>query len=151
MTFPINQWIHTLPCENLVFSKKLLNFNNQSKLRLMKIDLSYLREMSGGNKELILEMISIFSSQVADFGKEMDQLLANGQYEALGKLAHKAKSSVSIMGLTDLAGRLKDLENSANEGKNVQLYSATVENFKKTTEEAVQELEIVKKNLELYF
>ena len=41
----------------------------------MKIDLSYLREMSGGNKELILEMISIFTTQVKEFGSEMDQLL----------------------------------------------------------------------------
>lgn len=117
----------------------------------MKIDLSYLREMSGGNKELILEMISIFSSQVKDFCEEMDHLFANGQYEALGKLAHKAKSSVSIMGLNDLAGRLKELELSAAERKNVESYSMTIKNFKSTTEEAVQELEIVKQNLDLYF
>jgi len=117
----------------------------------MKIDLSYLREMSGGNKELILEMISIFSTQVKEFGNEMDQLLKNQQYEELGRLAHKAKSSVSIMGLNDLAGQLKDLENSANEGKNVESYGASVESFKKITKEAAKELEIVTQNLDLYF
>jgi len=115
------------------------------------IDLSYLREMSGGNKELVLEMISIFSSQVKEFGNEMDQLLNNKQYELLGKLAHKAKSSVSIMGLNDLAVRLKELETAANEGKNIEAYSVIVDNFKKTTGEAVKELTIVSQNLELYF
>ncbi len=33
----------------------------------MKTDLSYLKEMSGGNKELVLEMITIFRDQVAEF------------------------------------------------------------------------------------
>jgi HPt (histidine-containing phosphotransfer) domain-containing protein len=117
----------------------------------MNIDLSYLREMSGGNKELILEMISIFSSQVKDFGNEMDLLLQSCQYEALGKLAHKAKSSVSIMGLNDLAKRLKDLEISAAERKDIDSYGAAVDSFKKTTEQAVKELDIVKQNLDLYF
>lgn len=117
----------------------------------MIIDLSYLREMSGGNKDLIIEMISIFSSQVKDFGKEMEHLLESEQYESLGKLAHKAKSSVSIMGLNDLACRLKELENFAGERKNIETYGATIDSFKKSTEAAVNELEIVKQNLDLYF
>jgi HPt (histidine-containing phosphotransfer) domain-containing protein len=107
--------------------------------------------MSGGNKELILEMISIFSTQVKDFGSEMDELLSEKKYEQLGKLAHKAKSSVSIMGLNDLAQRLKDLENSAAQQKNIDSYAPIIDSFKNKTLEAVKELEIVAENLELYF
>jgi HPt (histidine-containing phosphotransfer) domain-containing protein len=117
----------------------------------MKVDLSYLREMSGGNKELILEMITIFNAQADEFAHDMDQLLSDKQFELLGKLAHKAKSSVSIMGLNDLAIRLKDLENSAREGKNISSYASIVDNFKKETTEAVKELNIIVQNLELYF
>lgn len=117
----------------------------------MKIDLSYLREMSGGNKELVVEMISIFNSQVVEFGESMDQLLSSGQFELLGKLAHKAKSSVSILGLEDLAQQLKNLENSAREGKNIETYAAIVAAFKQETAEAVRELTLVTNNLELYF
>jgi HPt (histidine-containing phosphotransfer) domain-containing protein len=117
----------------------------------MKIDLSYLREMAGGNKELVLEMISIFKSQVIEFGENMEQLLDAKQYESLGKLAHKAKSSVSIMGLENLAKLLKDLENSAREGKNQESYAKVVTAFKQETSEAVKELNQVTNNLELYF
>lgn len=117
----------------------------------MKIDLSYLREMSGGNKDLVLEMITIFESQVVEFGQSMDQLLADKQYESLGKLAHKAKSSVSIMGLEQLAQQLKDLENATREGKNIETYAAIVSAFKLETTEAVRELKLVTNNLELYF
>lgn len=121
------------------------------KAESMNIDLSYLREMSGGNKELVLEMISIFNSQVVEFGQSMDQLLSSGQFELLGKLAHKAKSSVSILGMDHLAQQLKNLENSAREGKNIETYAAIVAAFKQETAEAVRELTLVTKNLELYF
>jgi HPt (histidine-containing phosphotransfer) domain-containing protein len=117
----------------------------------MKIDLSYLREMSGGNKELVLEMISIFKSQVVEFTTNMNQLLNDKQYEQLGKLAHKAKSSVSIMGLEELATQLKDLENSTQQGKNMDTYSKIVDDFEKDTSEAVKELDMVVQNIELYF
>jgi HPt (histidine-containing phosphotransfer) domain-containing protein len=117
----------------------------------MKIDLSYLREMAGGNKELVLEMIDIFKEQVVEFGENMDHLLAGRQYEQLGKLAHKAKSSVAIMGLEELAGRLKDLETAARDGKQIGSYATIIAFFKQETAEAVQELNLVTKNLELYF
>ena len=121
------------------------------KTESMNIDLSYLREMSGGNKELVLEMISIFNSQIVEFGQSMDQLLSSGQFESLGKLAHKAKSSVSILGMDHLAQQLKNLENSAREWKNIETYAAIVTAFKQETAEAVPELTLVTKNLELYF
>jgi HPt (histidine-containing phosphotransfer) domain-containing protein len=117
----------------------------------MKTDLSYLREMSGGNTGLVLEMIGIFREQVVEFGKDMDQHLENREYELLGKLAHKAKSSVSIMGLQDLAGELKNLENFAREGKKVESYAGIIAKFKQDTAIAVQELDVVTNNIELYF
>jgi HPt (histidine-containing phosphotransfer) domain-containing protein len=117
----------------------------------MKTDLSYLREMSGGNKELVLEMITIFREQVAEFTTEMEKLLAKGEYDLLGKLAHKAKSSVSIMGLQDLAVDLKDLENLARDGKKPESYAGIIEKFKMETTIALQELEVVSDNIELYF
>jgi len=117
----------------------------------MKIDLSYLREMAGGNKELVLEMISIFKNQVVEFSDGMEDLLQNKEYELLGKLAHKAKSSVSIMGLEALADQLKELELSARDGEKVDSYPKIVAAFKQETAEAVRELDQVIKNLELYF
>jgi len=116
----------------------------------MKVDLSYLRNMSAGNKDLVLEMISIFKSQVIEFSGSMDQYLRNREYEQLGRLAHKAKSSILIMGLTDLAADLKKLENLAKAGEQTEIYPAFIEKFKKETGEALEELDDVANNIDIY-
>jgi HPt (histidine-containing phosphotransfer) domain-containing protein len=117
----------------------------------MKTDLSYLKEMSGGNTDLVLEMINIFREQVAEFSRDMDLYLKNRDYDQLGKLAHKAKSSVSIMGLQDLAKDLKNLENLAREGKKPKTYADIILKFKDETREALLELNVISENIKLYF
>ncbi len=116
----------------------------------MKVDLSYLQEMSAGNQSLIREMITIFCEQVDEFSKGMEEHIEKQEYELLGKLAHKAKSSISIMGLSDLAGELKSLELMARSGKDPEKYILIVERFKKETSEAVHELNQVIENPEMY-
>ncbi len=116
----------------------------------MKIDLSYLKNMSAGNKDLILEMINIFKTQVDDFSKGMDEHYQKKEYELLGRLAHKAKSSISIMGLTDLAAELKIFENLAKAGEEIEKYPALIANFKRQTGEAIDELDEVIKNIDIY-
>jgi HPt (histidine-containing phosphotransfer) domain-containing protein len=110
-----------------------------------------LREMSGGNQSLILEMIEIFKNQVKEFTEGLESHYEKKEFEELGKLAHKAKSSISIMGLNDLAADLKTLELIAKAGKNQEKYHQIIDKFKIETIEAVDELDEVTKNLELYF
>ncbi len=117
----------------------------------MKTDLTYLRNMSAGNKDLVLEMIQIFKEQVAEFIKDMNQLLEDKDYENLGKLAHKAKSSISMMGLNDLAVELKTFEIKAKAGIDTEEYPIFISKFRDETEEAVQELEEVSANIDIYF
>jgi len=107
--------------------------------------------MSAGNKELVIEMIGIFKQQVEEFYEEMTQLNENQQYIDLGKLAHKAKSSISIMGLNDLALALKQFENDAKAGVNTNTFPEFIARFREETSEAVVELEEVSNNIDIYF
>jgi HPt (histidine-containing phosphotransfer) domain-containing protein len=117
----------------------------------MKTDLTYLRNMSAGNKDLVKEMIEIFKTQVTEFVSDMDSLLQNKEYENLGRLAHKAKSSISIMGLNDLAVELKTFEIIAKAGVDVEKYPNFIEKFKSETTEAISELDEIASNLDIYF
>ena len=105
------------------------------------IDISYIEEVCGGSSELISEMIDIFREQVSEFNKEMNSLYESKKYYDLGLLAHKAKSSIAIMGMNDLADKLKELELNAKEGIKIETYSDYISDFMDQTGEALKELD----------
>ena len=104
------------------------------------VNLTYLKDMTGGNKEVMKDMINIFISQVSEFAKEMKDLNNKKEYYKLGNLAHKAKSSISIMGMENLAKDLKKFELEAKEEKNVDKYEEFINHFKQLSELAIDEL-----------
>ncbi len=106
----------------------------------MKTDLNYLKTMSGNSIELISEMIQIFNDQVIEFSVEMQELHDRQDFSSLSKLAHKAKTSVSIMGMHVLSEKLKELEVSARDSKNTESYQEIIDFFKSECDQAVMEL-----------
>jgi HPt (histidine-containing phosphotransfer) domain-containing protein len=105
------------------------------------INTEYLDSVSGGEREIINEIVSMFREQVVEMYNEMRTLLADRNYSSLGMLAHKAKSSVSIMGMNNMAEMLKTFELEAREGKNSELYESYISRFRDDTESAVKELD----------
>ena len=105
------------------------------------INTEYLDSVSGGDHEIINEIVSMFREQVVEMYNEMRTLLADRNYSSLGMLAHKAKSSVAIMGMNDLAEMLKKFELQARDGKDSDLYESYISRFRDDTEEAVKELD----------
>ncbi len=107
----------------------------------MITDLSYLKTMSGGDTSFIAEMIGLFSEQVDEYAELMPRLLMEKDYDGLSKLAHKAKSSVAVMGMTGVADLLKELEKLAHDGKETERYEGMVREFLEQSHLAVAELE----------
>ena len=108
--------------------------------------MEYLDSVSGGESGIIEEIAAIFKEQSVEIYNEMKSLLVSKNYTSLGLLAHKAKSSVAIMGMTSLAEMLKTFELRAREGKEPQLYEHYLERFKNETEGAILELDSMIKN-----
>ncbi|HBF89206.1 MAG TPA: hypothetical protein DDX39_11245 [Bacteroidales bacterium] len=105
------------------------------------IDLTYVTEIADGNNDLIRELVTIFKSQVIEYRAEFYLHLNNENWESLGALAHKAKSSVAVMGIKILAADLKRLELLAREAKDISVYPEIVKSFDIITNEAVVELD----------
>lgn len=103
-------------------------------------DLSYLESMSMGSQEMVNEMIQIFLDQIPEFTNGLTELLQSKDYMALGALAHKAKSSVAVMGMNDLASLLKDLENKAKSGSDPESYAGYVATFNQQVLETEKEM-----------
>jgi HPt (histidine-containing phosphotransfer) domain-containing protein len=113
-----------------------------------KTDLKYLITTTNNNPDIILELIDIFIEQIAEFNNDFNELYELGNYDAIGKLAHKAKSSVAIMGMEILSSKLKELEILARENKNPETYPSYISYFKDECAEAAIELIDYKKNLQ---
>jgi HPt (histidine-containing phosphotransfer) domain-containing protein len=105
------------------------------------IKMEYLDSVSGGDPGIINEILVIFKEQSVEIYNEMKSHLASKSYSSLGLLAHKAKSSVAIMGMSELADMLKTFELQARDGKESQLYESYIERFLSETQVAIKELE----------
>ena len=110
------------------------------KKKLEYVNLSYIKSMSGNDPGIIKELVDVFIEQVPEFIKEMQELFDNQDWHNLGMLAHKAKSSIAIMGMDDLAAMLKEFELDAKEAKSPEKYAAYIQRFIDETDHAVKEL-----------
>jgi len=97
--------------------------------------------MSGGDDVFIREMIDLFREQIGEYKQFMPELLRKKDYDSLSKMAHKAKSSVAVMGMSQVADQLKDLEVLAHKGEEVDRYESLVNEFLEQSELALKELE----------
>jgi len=107
------------------------------------VNLEYIESMSGGDESIMRELVDVFTEQVPEFIREMQELHEKQDWTNLGMLAHKAKSSIAIMGMDDLAVMLKEFELDAKEAKSPEKYPAYIERFINETTHAVEELKSI--------
>ncbi len=113
----------------------------------IKIDLSYLENMSAGDNNLIKEMIDIFKEQVPEFISEMEMAIKNNDSKAMASVAHKAKSSAAIIGITELADFLKTLEKLASNNERTNEYPEFLKYFENISNESIKQLDKIYKEL----
>lgn len=80
-------------------------------------DISYLNQVFQGNKELIIQIVKLFLKQVPEYVRMMEIHLNEGDYHAIHPLAHKSKSSSSMLGLSTIERLLIDIELTAKSGR----------------------------------
>jgi HPt (histidine-containing phosphotransfer) domain-containing protein len=98
--------------------------------------------MTGNDAGLIRELIEIFIAQVEELGTGMEDANARRDFEKLGKLAHKAKASIAIMGMGRLSKKLKEFEKRISKGIKADQYPVFISFFKEECHEAAEELRI---------
>jgi len=106
-------------------------------------NLDYLNTVTDGDSFLMKEMINLFISQIDEFTRNFHKFLEEKNWDALGKEAHKAKSSVLILGMNDLGRKLKDLQLNIENKEAVETYSDYITDFEFQTKEAIKELETI--------
>jgi HPt (histidine-containing phosphotransfer) domain-containing protein len=103
-------------------------------------NLDYLRTITEGDVSTIREIIILFFEQVPEFIANLKKYLEEKRYAELGSEAHKAKSSVMIMGMESLAHDLKQLQLATISGTQIETYAQHVSRFEIECLKAVEEL-----------
>ena len=102
--------------------------------------LDYLRNITGGDPDSIREIIILFIEQVPEFIGNLKKHLDEKNYPELGKEAHKAKSSVMILGMDDLGHDLKALQMATINKVGEEKYGEHVARFENQCLIAIVEL-----------
>ena len=94
------------------------------------INLDVLKEISEGSHDLMRDLITMFISQVPTFSEQLDNYYRTNDFISLGKLAHKIKGSVAMMGINELTSDMKKLELLALEKKDTHKYPEFISKFR---------------------
>ncbi len=105
------------------------------------IDLTYLESVTDGNKDLMKELIDIFKMQVPEYLDDFKAAYDAKDMRAVGKIAHKAKSSVAIMGMASLVNQLRELEQLGTDNVFKPECQVYIDNFKLSCTEAIEQLD----------
>ncbi len=111
------------------------------------INLSYLKSISDGNDDFILELIDMFFEQVPEYQKKLQLFYKEEDWDNLARIAHKAKSAILMVGMDKLAADLKKLEENAKVEKNIHEYQEIIAKFVSESKLAINELKLIRNKL----
>lgn len=80
------------------------------------IDLSYLKSSTGNDFDVIKQLLDLFKEQLPELKEGIKKAFENQNLNELKELSHKAKNSFQILGVSDQAQNLKEMEILAGKG-----------------------------------
>jgi HPt (histidine-containing phosphotransfer) domain-containing protein len=76
-------------------------------------DLTFVTDIAKGNKEFIKSLIDVFIVNTPAVVNEMIEAKNAGEWDKVGKLAHKLKSTIDTMGLHTVKELIRFIETNA--------------------------------------
>ena len=113
-----------------------------------KIDLSYLRDVSSGSNEFMIEMIELFLEQTPAYFEQLRQFINEENWPRVAEIAHKIKPTLAFMGADGAKDNMAEIEINARNLTNVESISPAFKSLNEFSEELFIKLTEVKKELE---
>ncbi len=105
-----------------------------------RYDLSYLNQVFQGNREMIHNIIKLFLQQVPNYIDEMEECVRKNEPLSLHPLAHKAKSSISMLGIKDMEIDILQIEQDSKHLRNLDGLPALVSRVRENCNIVYQQL-----------
>jgi HPt (histidine-containing phosphotransfer) domain-containing protein len=121
----------------------------KKKIGLMSniIDLTYLKEISGGDSSFIKEMLELYINTTATEAELYSELLANQDFEGIGHLAHKMKAPIQMLGANELFNLTRSLEQYGRDGSNLDQMPGLIERIKEQVALSIIEIKSILETL----
>jgi HPt (histidine-containing phosphotransfer) domain-containing protein len=116
--------------------------------QLHSVNLDYLDDISGGDRNFKKELIVIFLKQIPDFVRNLHRFLLDDEIENLAKEAHTAKSSVLIFMMEETGKNLKKIQLLAENNQKEEIFPLILD-VQNDLEKASKELNIHLNELDL--
>ncbi|NGP75483.1 Hpt domain-containing protein [Balneolaceae bacterium YR4-1] len=110
-------------------------------------DLDYLRDISTGDNQMVIEMIEVFLEGYREALSDMRELNQEGNWEELRARAHKFKPNLAYMGISKGTEKILQLEEQAKNNEPPVDIGSTISELSSICEEASGELQQELKNL----
>jgi len=113
-------------------------------IKLKYINLDYLQS-SINNNLFIIKILDVFAGELPKIEKRMKDALLTSNYTELSEIAHKAKSSVAILGMDSEKEAMRNLELDSQNNIKQETYRQRVDDFLQNCKKAIEEIEIIRK------
>jgi len=105
------------------------------------VDLSYLVEVSKGNKTFVKEMITLFLSENPEEIKALENGIKNKDYDLIKATAHKLRSTIPFIGLDKLIEKeVVEIETLAGNKTDIEKIEELFMKIKEVCQKAYVEL-----------
>lgn len=103
----------------------------------MNIDLSYLEDITGGDKEMMVEMLNLFIEDIPHQVTLIQDLAQQKDLSSLGSESHKLKPTLQYVGLIEMYEIIKELENLGKSGDHSDKIISLTKKLKEYSVEAL--------------
>lgn len=104
------------------------------------IDLEYLEQLSEGDDDFTISMLSYFLENTPGVIQDMKQMYKDSNWKNLRNVAHKFKPQLTFMGVKSIFQDVENIEQSASKVTNTQQIPALIEKAEQVCNRAMEEI-----------
>ncbi len=104
--------------------------------------LSFLKDVSKGNRDILQQMILVFTEQVSLAVNELKIAYNSHSYGEMYAIAHRIKPDIDNLNITSLKDNIREIEVFAEQKKDGPLLKNLIVNLDNTIQQVVKELKV---------
>lgn len=111
------------------------------------INLAAIEEVSGGDQDLTIDIISMFLQGAPELLSEIQVNLNNENHEGIASVAHKLKPMFAYVGVMTVKEDLEKIEIQSRQEEPLEILSASIKEVNEKMADIIAELNTLKSSL----